>query len=131
MREDQITQIIPDVIPRIMFENKFKRFQENINKTLECGNIAGNDPICIAINPNQNTTPNCNAFDELIFDKDFDSFNLVTGPVMVSKTVLSSQKSTKKSLAINTVQVQILVILHICVLQPSIYILGHYRYSQY
>lgn len=88
-----------------MFENKFKRFQENINKTPECGNIAGNDPMYVIINPNQNTIPNCTAFDEPIFDKDFDSFNLVTGPVMVSKTVLSSQKPPRKALAINTVQV--------------------------
>lgn len=93
-----------------MFENRFKNFQENLNKTPQSGNIAGNDPICVIINPNQKThsTSSYDAFVEPIFDKDFDSFNVVTRPITESKTVLSSQKPQRQAWAINTVQVKIL-----------------------
>lgn len=86
-----------------MFENKFKKFRENY-KTSQCDDVAENDSICVIINPNQSTSSYGNP-GEPSFDNDFDSFNSVTsGPVMVSKTILSS--APRKALAINTVQVQ-------------------------
>ncbi len=87
-----------------MFEHKFKKFKENINKTSQ-SDI--DDPICVIVKPDQNTssTSRCDTFYEPIFDKDFDSFNSVTGPVMVSKTILSSQTTSRKAWPINTVQV--------------------------
>lgn len=107
LRDDQIKEAIPDVIPRIMFENKFKKFQENVAKT----GVVGDDSICVIINANQSTEASSyGAIDEPIFDKDFDSFNSVTGPVMVSKTIISSQKPPQK-FAINSVQVKFFSIL--------------------
>lgn len=88
-----------------MFENKFKKFQESIAKTPPNSAIVdADDTICVVINPNEKGIIDSHI--EPTFDNDFDSFNFVKEPIMASKTVLSSQKPTRKEVVVNTVQVR-------------------------
>lgn len=96
LKPEHIKEAIPNVIHRIMFENRFNNFLKSYE-----GAVSGKET-----NTQLITLIDFDRVDEPVFDENFDLINVAsTSSSAISKSIPDLQKSLKKATIIKTIQV--------------------------
>lgn len=105
LQPGQIKEAIPNVVHRIMFENRFNNFLKNISSQQSV--VSGRETNS-QMSTNGNRSTISIAYDEIddpVFDESFDLINVASSSSAISKSIPYSTP-LKKGTVIKTVQVK-------------------------